>query len=91
MRGYSQRKKKKMKYHVVENTPGYLPDTVPTCFKSRRAAESAAADLAREFREDGYRTYGSARIGLIHAERDEHDLGRVIEIIECEEDCEDSA
>lgn len=79
-----------MKWHVVENTPGYLPDSEPMCFKSRRAAKSAAAGLARELREDGYRTYGSAKIGIIQAERDEHDLGRVIEILECEDACEDS-
>ena len=79
------------KYHVVENTPGYLPDSEPACFRSRRAAEAYAASLAHELREDGYHCSGSARRGDIYCEQDAEDLGRVIEISPCEEDCEDSA
>jgi hypothetical protein len=77
-------------YHVVENTPGYLPESdEPMTFTSRRAAERYAAELAAELRELGYRTSGSARSGCISAERDSDDLGRVVEIIDCDDaDCE---
>ena len=76
------------KYHVVESTPGYLPEDPATCFSSRRGAEGYAAELARELRDEGYHTSGSARRWSIWAERDEGDLGRVIEITDCEEDCD---
>lgn len=46
-----------------------------------REAESYAASLSRELRDDGYHTAGSARDGQIYAERDSGDLGRVIEIL----------
>ena len=82
-------------YHVVENTPGYLPDSDdPAIFTSRRAAERYASSLAQELRTmyldhgEPYHLSGSARNGIIYGERDEADLGRVIEIIDCvEPDC----
>ncbi len=76
-------------YHVVENTPGYMPESDPAVFGSKRAAESYAAELARELREDGYHTSGSAQDGQIYAERDADDLGRVIEVSKCFEGRED--
>lgn len=77
-------------YHVVENTPGYLPeDENPLVTTNRRAAEAYAAILGRELREQGYhRTGGSAREGLMYFELNADDLGRVIEIMPCTEaDC----
>ena len=76
----------KRHYHVIENTPGYLPDSDPYITTRRADAERVASSLARELREDGYKTWGSARSWSIHAERDSSDLGRVIEIVECTDD-----
>ena len=74
-------------YHVVENTPGYLPDSEPATFTSRRDAGSYALSLARELRSDGYHVSGTRETGY-YAERDSSDLGRVIEISDCyESDC----
>lgn len=81
-------------YHVVENTPGYMPESEPACFKSRRAAEQYAADLARQLRDDGYKVSGNARDGYwAHRDPDDpYDLGRVIEIVEVEgPPCPDAA
>lgn len=74
---------KRRRYTVVENTPGYLPDSEPAVFTTKRAAQQYARDLARELRELGYRVYGNMREGY-YAERpdNEYDLGRVISITE---------
>lgn len=98
-------------YHVIENTPGYLPDTdePPFAYTSRRAAESYAKDLVDEYREHGefvkrwhrprfgepfmaevwipqYRISGTRRDGYAIEDRTQiHDLGRVIDIVECSE------
>ena len=98
-------------YHVIENTPGYLPDTdqPPFAYTSRRAAESYAKDLADEYREHGefvkrwhrprfgepfmaevwvpeYRISGNRRDGYFIEDRTRmHDLGRVVDIVECSE------
>lgn len=77
-------------YHVIENTPGYLPDSDdPGTFSSRRAAGAYATELARELRDTGYHGRTDfARSGYGHLERDARDLGRSIEIITCHEtDC----
>jgi len=71
-------------YHVVENTPGYLPDSDPEMFSSLRSAVAYAAGLARELREDGYHgrtAFLRDRSGYL--ERDSRDLGRSIEILSC--------
>lgn len=69
---------------VVENTPGYLPDSEPAGFPNRKDANRYAAELARTLREDGYVVYGSAQSGYYAAEMpgDAYDLGRVIEVHE---------
>jgi len=67
-------------YSVVENTPGYLPDSEPYWTRNKHDAESVAASLARELREDGYTVTGSAREGDYYAERDSHDLGRHVSV-----------
>jgi len=80
-------------YHVVENTPGDLPeDDSPAVCTSRRHAEQCAAELGRQLRDEGYRRIsGSASEGLAYYETSDkmYDLGRVIEILECRDaDCE---
>lgn len=77
-------------YHVIENTPGYLPTSDdPGTFTNRRAAVSYAAELARELREDGYHGRTDfARGWYGYLARDARDLGRAITIDECREaDC----
>ena len=77
----------KRHYHVVENTPGYMPDSDPGTFTSRRAAVSYAVSLGRELREQGYTVTG--RDGDYYGEQSASDLGRVIETNECHEaECE---
>lgn len=76
-------------YHVVENTPGYLPDSEPATFTSRRAAVAYAFELVGQLREDGYKVTG--RDGDYYAERDASDLGRAIETMECDDECETKA
>jgi hypothetical protein len=75
-------------YHVIENTPGYMPDDPdPSVFTSKRDAQAYAQELAESLREDGYHVSGNRRDGY-YGERDANDLGRVIEISDCDEpDC----
>lgn len=75
----------KWHYHVIENTPGYMPDADPAMFTTKRDAQAYAASLARELREDGYHCWGSASSGSISCERNSDDLGRVIEINACDD------
>jgi hypothetical protein len=65
-----------MHYHVIENTPGYMPDSEPACFSTRGAAVAYARSLARSLREDGYTVSG--RDGEYFGERSATDLGRYI-------------
>jgi len=70
---------------VIENTPGYLPETDPMPFWTRKEAESYARSLKEELRDLGYKVYGSAKRGYYYAQLHENDLGRVIEIVKCED------
>lgn len=72
-------------YHVVENTPGYMPDSDPSVCRTLVEAGDYAHFLAQSLRDDGYRVWGNKRDGY-QGERDNRDLGRVIEIIPCDED-----
>lgn len=72
-------------YHVIENTPGYLPDSEPACFRTKASAEAYARELAEELRGEGYHVSGSAKGGGYYAERSRDDLGRVIEIVALDE------
>ena len=76
-------------WHVVENTPGYLPDSEPYTTASVGSARAYAQELADGYRQDSdgnYRVVGNHRDGYGISDRDRtHDLGRVIEIIECRE------
>ena len=78
-------------YHVVENTPGYLPDSdePSPVFTRRDEAGRYAYELAQELRDSGYVVCGNQRDGYRGEDRSKmYDLGRVIEIIPCtEEEC----
>ena len=69
---------------VVENTPGYMPESDPAEFASVADARAYARDLAETARDEGYRVTGSASSGRydIADPGTTHDLGRVIEIID---------
>lgn len=71
----------KRHYHVVVNTPGYLPESDPITVRTRREAEAAAVWEARDLREIGYQVHGSARANTLTAELSPTDLGYVIDII----------
>lgn len=84
-------------YHVLECTPGYMPDSddYNYCATKREAQDLAAgnADYYRELNslppEGQYRISGNKRDGYRIEDRSKmYDLGRVIEIIECTEACE---
>jgi hypothetical protein len=70
-----------MKYIVIENTPGYLPDSEPVEFTNKHDAYSYAADLAKELSEMGYNVVGKNGEYLAQHPDREYDLGRVIETV----------
>jgi hypothetical protein len=74
-------------YHVVENVPGYMPETDPDTCTTRREAEQCALERAKRYREDwdgNYRITGNKRDGYTISDLHRtHDLGVVIEISEC--------
>lgn len=76
-------------WHVVENTPGYLPDADPYVTAAVESARAYAQDLADRYRQDpdgDYRVRGNRREGYAIEDRDRlYDLGRVIDIIECDD------
>lgn len=77
-------------WHVVENTPGYLPESDPATFDTEQEARDYAKSLADEFREEArYRKPGAIRSdgfgGYVIGEPNSGDLGRVIEVMVCEE------
>ena len=78
-------------YVVIENTPGYLPESEPATFRSKAAAQSYMLDLQSELREQGFhRSYGSSKEGYIEMiEKSKHALPRVIEMTEEEGEMEE--
>ena len=73
-------------YHVIENTPGYLPESEPYVCRKAGDARAYLADLAYSLREDGYkRQSGSLRAGYLEFAQGSDDLGRVIEMIPCDD------
>jgi len=95
-------------YHVIENTPGYLPEDMDSfAYTSLRDAEQTAKEQADSYREYGeeipgrytktgrwvrprwqaqYRISGNATDGYTVTDTSKtHDLGRVIQIVECDE------
>jgi hypothetical protein len=78
-------------YHVIENTPGYLPDADPATFGTFAEARLYATILAGELRDDGY-VVADEGGGCYYAERTVNDLGRVIETTACHEsECDEEA
>lgn len=72
-----------MHWHVVENTPGYLPDDMDdSTFIRITEARNYAMSLAQELREQGYHVSGNRKYGY-YAEKGNNDLGRVIEVLPC--------
>lgn len=61
---------------VIENTPGYMPDSEPAAFTNRKEAASYAYSLAKDLRDQGYKVIGSD--GFYDATLHANDLGRVI-------------
>jgi len=74
-------------YLVIENTPGYMPDSEPAEFAEYTDAVSYANELADDLEEEGYttdRSWASRDNGYaINATTTEkiHDLGRTIEVV----------
>lgn len=85
----------KLHYHVIDNVPGYMPESDPAVFTSRRAAESYAISVKRDYldtndwglSENRYSASGSARSGCIAIDQpaNEHYLGVVITINPCDD------
>lgn len=74
-------------YHVVQNVPGYLPESDPDYASTLTEARQLAKERADRFREDDdirYRVAGNMRDGYYVTDPTrEHDLGVVININEC--------
>jgi hypothetical protein len=72
------------RYSVVENTPGYMPDSDPEAFETRKHAEAYAVSLANEYRDDAeYKVHGNAKDGYAIEDTTKfEDLGRVIEVVD---------
>lgn len=75
-------------YIVIENTPGYLPESEPADFDNYVDACGYANQLADELEEQGYTTdrawASSTNHYAIRAERTDTvapDLGRIIEVV----------
>ena len=82
-------------YIVIENTPGYMPESDdPFVTQSYEEAVRYANELADELEEQGYtvdRSWASAdNYTCIHATKPDepHDLGRVIQVMNHEEELE---
>jgi hypothetical protein len=71
-----------MSYCVVENTPGYLPDSDPMECEDIEEAKAVAEGLADELEDEGYTVNGNEEGTLYYGEQNDDDIGRVIEVIE---------
>lgn len=70
-----------MGFCVVENTPGYLPDSDPIDCETLEDALAVADALAGELEEQGF-TVEENDDGTFYYAEDEGGLDRVIEVIE---------
>ena len=77
-------------FAVIENTPGYLPESEGGLHLSIEDALADAGALHAELEEEGYRQVdcGSQQMGTLHKwyyyQKDENDLGRMVTIEEVE-------
>ena len=80
-----------MSFLVIENTPGYMPESEPAEFEEYADAVAYADELADELEEQGYvtdRSWASRdNYYAVNATTDEkiYDLGRTIEVIRLSE------
>lgn len=72
------------KYIVIENTPGYLPESEPIECESFDDAMSVFKETIRELLDSDYNIVIQIE-GYAYLERNANDLGRVIEITESED------
>ena len=76
-------------YHVGENTPGYLPEGMPSTHFAKADASDAAQELANHYRQSwgpgvGFHVTGNKHDGYTIEDRDKmYDLVRVIWIQPC--------
>ena len=69
-----------MHYHVMESTPGCLPESDPACCDSLQAARDVALSLKRVLQDSGYTVPGNIRTeGAYWARQGGSD--RVVEIV----------
>jgi hypothetical protein len=74
-------------YAVINYIAGYMPDNYAEGYPSRKAAERAAVETARRWREDGWIVRGNARTGYVaYQDRESmesvYSLPTYIEVIE---------
>lgn len=84
-----------MSYIVTENTPGYLPESEPVEFEEQDEARVYASDLQSRLMDEIFDAGGTPVVSGSFAQEDievhisdsmrEHDLGRVISIMESED------
>jgi hypothetical protein len=62
------RRRRKTQYTVIVNQPGYLPtDDDPFTTTNKKEALSVMAEMATQYREEGYFVVGTAREGYFVA------------------------
>jgi len=82
-------------YHIVKNTPGYMPFNDPYAVRTKTEAIAALRDEKRFMQdsdyEGSYRFEGNARnLSYWVTEPDrEHDLGVIIQATECNDTSDD--
>ena len=83
---------------VIENTPGYLPDSEPAEFTEYAEAVAYMNELAAEYENDpdgdytveyGIASRDNFAAVIVHDNSRIHDLGRVIEVIRDDDDDEE--
>lgn len=80
----------KRHWHVVENTSGYMPESEPITCMTRKKVNKVRRYLVDSLKEEGYRVVSSGT-DLVRLERGFNDLGRVVDVIECDDNCEVTA
>lgn len=73
------------KFVVVENTPGYLPESEPIEHDNMSSCQLTIREIINELKELGYHVVVRTTT-YVYLERNARDLGRVIEILRMEND-----